>query len=176
MIVLLRGLPGSGKSALAQSLAPRIHAVILNKDLVRAALFPGETTEYTTAQDDFVIGLMLQATQYHLERNRNVILDGRTHGRAAQVELVRGFAARIGAKCLVVECLCRPETALRRIEADLAAGTHPAKNRDAALLRDQLARWETIEGWVCQVDGEGPLQQAVNTVAQHVLIGEDHAR
>ncbi|MFN7934915.1 MAG: ATP-binding protein [Bryobacteraceae bacterium] len=164
MIVLLRGLPGSGKSTLAQSLAPRIHAVILNKDMVRAALFPGETTEYTTAQDDFVISLMLHTAQYHLERKRSVILDGRTHGRAAQVELVREFANRIGAKCLVVECLCRPETALRRIEADLAAGTHPAKNRNAALLRDQVAKWEQVDGWVCQVDGEGALQQAVETV------------
>lgn len=164
MIVLLRGLPGSGKSTLAQSLAPRIHAVILNKDLVRAALFPNETTEYTTAQDDFVIGLMLQAAQYHLERKRSVILDGRTHGRVAQVELVRGFADRIGAKCLVVECLCRPETAVRRIEADLAAGTHPAKNRDAALLRDQVAKWENVEGRVCRVDGEGALDEAVETV------------
>lgn len=164
MIVLLRGLPGSGKSTLAQSLAPRIQAVILNKDLVRAALFPGETTEYTTAQDDFVIGLMLHAAQYHLERKRSVILDGRTHGRQAQVDLVRGFAASIGAKCLVVECLCRPETALRRIETDLAAGSHPAKNRNAALLRDQVAKWEKIDGSICQVDGEGPLDDAVETV------------
>lgn len=164
MIVVMRGLPGSGKSTLAQALAARMGAVVLNKDLVRAALFPGETTEYTSAQDDFVIGLMLEAARYHLERMRVVIVDGRTHGRVAQVELVRTFAAQVGVKCMVVECQCRVETALERIEADLHAGTHPAKNRDAALLRDQVAKWEEIGGWVCRVDGEGPLDQAVEIV------------
>ena len=61
MIVVMRGLPGSGKSALARALAQRMNAVVLDKDAVRAALFPGSTTEYTTAQDDFVIGLTSQA-------------------------------------------------------------------------------------------------------------------
>ncbi|MBL8179902.1 MAG: ATP-binding protein [Bryobacterales bacterium] len=166
MILLLRGLPGSGKSTLAQALAAKLGAVILNKDLVRATLFPGDTTEYTAAQDDFIVGLMLRAAQYHLERQRIVILDGRTHARASQVELVRRFAIDLGAPCLVVECQCRKETALRRIEADLATGTHPARNRDANLLEDQVRKWEQIDGWVCRVDGEGDLTAAVTRVAE----------
>lgn len=164
MILLMRGLPGSGKSTIAEALAKRLDAVVLNKDYVRAALFPGNTTEYTTTQDDFVIQSMLDAAAWHLDRRRTVIIDGRTHSRAAQVDLVRNFASKRNTPCLVIECQCRPETALRRIETDLATGTHPAKNRDAALLAGQLARWETINGWVCRVDGEGPIQQAVDSV------------
>ncbi len=164
MIIVMRGLPGSGKSTVAQALAARIGAVVLNKDAVRAALFPEETTEYTTAQDDFVIGLMLEAARYHLERKRTVIIDGRTHGRAQQVEQVRAFGRRLGISCFVVECTCSPETALRRVAADLAAGTHPAKNRNAALLHDQLRKWEEIDGWVCRVDGEGSVTAAVDCI------------
>jgi len=164
MILLMRGLPGSGKSTIAAAVAQRLNAVILNKDYVRAALFPVNTTEYTTTQDDFVIQSMLEAAAWHLGRNRTVIIDGRTHSRAAQVELVRNFASKRNTPCLVIECQCRPETALQRIQADLATGAHPAKNRDAALLADQLAKWETINGWVCRVDGEGPIQQAVDSI------------
>lgn len=166
MILIMRGLPGSGKSTIAEAVAKRLNAVILNKDYVRAALFPGNTTEYTTIQDDFVIHSMLEAAAWHLDRNRTVIIDGRTHSRAAQVDLVRNFAAKRNTPCLVIECQCRPETALRRIETDLATGHHPAKNRDASLLADQLAKWESIDGWVCRVDGESGLEQAVDSIVK----------
>ena len=43
------------------------------------------------------------------------------------------------------------------------AGPAPTDG-DAALLRDQVAKWEEIGGWVCRVDGEGPLDQAVEIV------------
>src|SRR5258708_2047880 len=98
LLILLRGLPGSGKSTFARALAASIGAVVLDKDLVRAALFPGETTEYSSRQDDVVMRLMLEAVREHLARraDRPVILDGRVHGKVAQVDLVRQFAADAG--------------------------------------------------------------------------------
>jgi predicted kinase len=163
MIVLLRGLPGSGKSTLARALAPHLHAIVLDKDLVRAALFPGDTTEYTTAQDDFVIRLMLEAVRWHIQKNpvRVILLDGRTHSRLSQVDLVREFALSLPTSLEIIECVCPPETALARIEADLSSASHPARNRDARLLRDQLARWEPIPYPACRVDTTKPLDQSV---------------
>ncbi len=168
MIVVLRGVPGSGKSTLARAVAARTGAVILDKDAVRACLFPGNTVEYTTAQDDFVVGLMLEAARYHLEQRprRAVLLDGRVFGVAAQVETVRQFAASVGTEMRVVECVCSRETALARIQADLAAGTHPAKNRDAGLLDAQLAKWETLPFSVCRLDTERPLEECVERAVE----------
>jgi len=163
MIILLRGLPGSGKSTLARALAPHLHAIVLDKDLVRAALFPGDATEYSTAQDDFVIRLMLEAVRWHLEKspNRVIFLDGRTHSRLSQVDLVRQFALSLPTHFEIVECICPPETALARIGADLASGRHPARNRDARLLRDQLAKWEPVPYPACRVHTAKPLQESV---------------
>jgi predicted kinase len=163
VIVLLRGVPGSGKSTLARALAPHIHAIILDKDILRAALFPGDSTEYSTAQDDFVIGLMLQAARYHLERRptRPVILDGRVHATVDQVESVEKFAASLPTPLRVIECTCSRDTALRRIEADLSTGSHLAGNRNAALLDAQLAKWQPLPYPVCTVDTEMALAQCV---------------
>ncbi|MCC6364726.1 MAG: AAA family ATPase [Bryobacterales bacterium] len=164
MIVLLRGLPGSGKSTLARALAPHLQAIVLDKDLVRAALFPGDTTEYTTAQDDFVIRLMLEAVRWHFEKNphRVIFLDGRTHSRLNQVDLVREFALSLPTHFEIIECVCPPETALARMEADRFSGSHPARNRDARLLHDQLAKWEPIPYPACRIDTGRPLHESVD--------------
>ena len=64
MIVMLTGLPGTGKSAIARALAARVPgAVVLNKDEIRPALFPEERIEYSERQDDFVLGIMLQTAE-----------------------------------------------------------------------------------------------------------------
>ena len=39
MIVIMAGLPGTGKSTLAQALAQRLPGAVLDKDAIRAALF-----------------------------------------------------------------------------------------------------------------------------------------
>jgi len=162
VILVLRGLPGSGKSTLARALAERMNAVVLDKDTVRAALFPGDTTEYSTAQDDLVIKLMLEAAHAHILRGRIVFIDGRVHARKEQVELVRAFAAKIAARFGVIECTCTPPTALRRIEADLRTHAHPARNRDSVLLREQIAKWEELDQPpLCRIDTEQPLETCV---------------
>jgi adenylylsulfate kinase len=51
--VLIAGLPGVGKSTLAQAIAAQTGAAIVNKDLLRAAMFSPPFLEYSVEQDDF---------------------------------------------------------------------------------------------------------------------------
>ena len=68
--VLFAGLPGTGKSTLARALAARLHAAVLDKDRVRAALFPGVLTDYSEQQDELCLRAMLEAAAYLTERRR----------------------------------------------------------------------------------------------------------
>ena len=67
MIVLMAGLPGTGKTTLARELARRTQGALLSKDEIRAALFSPEDIEYSVKQDDFVMEIMLEAARFLLQ-------------------------------------------------------------------------------------------------------------
>src|SRR5215469_2334110 len=96
MLIAMAGLPGTGKSTLARALAEALPATVLDKDTVRAALFAPEDVEYSTAQDDFCLSVMLQTAGYLWEREptRRILLDGRPFARRYQRAEVADFAAR----------------------------------------------------------------------------------
>ncbi|HSV85493.1 MAG TPA: AAA family ATPase [Levilinea sp.] len=84
MLVIMAGLPGSGKSTFTPELASArlrwgLPALILDKHQVRAGLSPPQEIEYSTRQDDFVVRIMLKVAGYYFEKDaqRILILDGR---------------------------------------------------------------------------------------------------
>lgn len=163
MIIMLAGLPGAGKSAIARELARRIPAVTLDKDQVRAALFPPRRVSYTTAQDDFCLDVMLQTSAELLRADpaEPIILDGRTFSRAYQVQWVEQHAQRLGVPLLIVECVCSDETARARLIRDAAAGEHPAANRNFELYLAIKARFEPIPEPKLVVNTDQPLEETV---------------
>jgi predicted kinase len=128
VIVVMAGLPGTGKSTLAQELAARLDAVVLSKDRIRDATF-GALVDYSSAQDDFCMELIYQTAGYLHETRLGtpVIVDGRTFSRRVQVE--RALQALPEAQRWI-ECVCDDEVARARLDA---APGHLARNRTYAL-------------------------------------------
>ena len=147
MLIIMAGLPGTGKSTIARQLALALPALILDKDSIRAALFPPERIEYATPQDDFCMGVMLQVAEYLLRQDpaTNVILDGRTFSRRYQVETVADLATRLRQPLRIIECICSDAAAQQRLTRDAAQGMHVASNRNFALYQAIKARVEPIE-------------------------------
>lgn len=166
MIVLMVGLPGSGKSTLARRLAEELPAVVLDKDRVRAALFPAHRVEYAAAQDELCYQVMLQTAQYLLLANRRepVIFDGRTFSRHTQRLRAAELAAEVRVPLRTILCVCSDETARRRLARDAALGRHLAANRSFELYLEVKARFEALYEPHLLVDSDAPLEQCVARV------------
>jgi adenylylsulfate kinase len=160
MIILMAGLPGTGKSTLVHALAGTTAGTVLSKDKIRAAIFGPEDIEYSTAQDDLCMEVMLQAARFLLHKNpqRKVFLDGRTFSRRYQIDRVLAFAADISQPWTILECTCSEESVRRRLEDD---PSHPARNRTFDLYLDVKSRFEPITYQKTVIDTDQPLEQSM---------------
>jgi predicted kinase len=161
MIILLAGLPGTGKSTLAHALAPHLNAAILSKDQIRHALFAPQDVEYSTKQDDFVMQLMLKAAAWLFNKKpaRVVILDGRTFSRRYQIDEVINTSNHLQQPWRIIECTCPEELARTRIESQ--ASDHPAGNRTFDLYREVQSHFEPITLPKTTIDTGQPLEDCV---------------
>ena len=170
-LVALAGLPGTGKSTLARALAARLDAPLLDKDVVRAALFRPQELEHSTAQDELVMACIHRAVEFLARQGRAaaVVLDGRTYSRRAQLEALRALAARLTAPLALIECTAAPEVVRARLARDLAAGAHPAADRTPELFDRLRSVAEPIEGpkLVLATDAL-PLGELVERALRHV--------
>ena len=146
MLIVMAGLPATGKSSIAVSLRTALGAVVLNKDEVRAVLFPAPVLDYSTTQDDVCMAAIYRAAAVIVETfpQQAVILDGRTFLRSYQIRDLMALAASVNTVPHIIECVCADEIVKARLESDLARGEHPAGNRTYALYAALKAAAEPI--------------------------------
>ena len=170
MIVIIAGLPGTGKSTLARALAQRLPGAVLDKDSIRASLFQPAYVEYSRSQDDFCGEIMLQTAAYLLSKHAEiqVLLDGRTFSRRYQRDRVIEFCSQVGTSWATLECVCSETTALGRIAEAMAANNHLAANRTPELYREIREAWEPIDQPKLVVDTDENMESYVDRAVRYL--------
>jgi aminoglycoside phosphotransferase family enzyme/predicted kinase len=152
-VVVLCGLPGTGKSTVGGALAGRIGAAYLSSDAVRkelAGLDPRTRAEerdreglYVPGMSDRTYAELRRRAGEHLAAGRPVVIDG-MHGRAEERLAAVAVATAHGVPAIIAELRLTAAEALARIEA---RADDPLRTSDATreVYEAQAARFEPVQ-------------------------------
>lgn len=136
-LVVIFGLPGSGKTTLARALSEQVGMLHLSTDVIRSEL--GKRTQYEREDKDFIYARMLQRAKIELEKDRGVILDGTFHREAFRVPF-RKMAGEYGIPIKWVEVRAK-EVVIRDRVSDL----RPYSEADFEVYRKIKRDFEPIK-------------------------------
>jgi len=130
-LVLLGGLPGTGKSTVAEALGTESGAVVMGSDATRKEQAGLPTTVaapegfreglYDLATTDATYALLLDRARVALTHGESVVLDA-TWADARRREEAREIGRRGGARVVELRCVCPSGLAAERLRARAASG------------------------------------------------------
>lgn len=166
IVIQMHGEPGSGKSTLASALGPRIGAVVLDKDVVKAAVMRGASLDNAAAGPPSyeVYWAIARAIA---QQGHSLIFDNPAYWPRVQQES-RAIADDAGAAYVMIECVC----ADRDVLIDRLA------TRDAMISQPREPyRFDAVEGITepaCErlvLDTTRPLDEIVEEALAYVRAG-----
>jgi aminoglycoside phosphotransferase family enzyme/predicted kinase len=171
-LVVVGGLPGTGKSTVAAALGERLGAVVLRTDEARRNLpagapgTPGSGIDrYEPAAVHAVYAALLEEARELLGRGEHVVLDA-TWADPAERAAARAVAEATSADLTELCCVLAPEVAAARIRARSRAGTDPSEATPdvAAALAERFAPWPEATELDTAAPPGAPVDQAERLV------------
>ncbi len=114
-LIVLSGLPGSGKSTVAEGLSRTLSIPLFSIDPIEAAMWRGGLSKDQTGIAAYDVAIAL--TDEHLRLGHSVIVDAVNPIEAPRAAW-RSLAAKYRTEMKIIECVCGDEAVhRRRIEA-----------------------------------------------------------
>lgn len=168
-LILISGLVGTGKSALAANLSPLLRAEIIRTDILRKEILHIPTTEhryenfgtgiYSDEMSGKTYAKALKLAEQRLKVGDSVMIDA-SYKRKAERLKAKETAERMGASFLMIECICPEDIIKRRLQERLAKADEPSDGTWEiyhAQKNDFDPFDETEKKWHIMVRTDGPL-------------------
>ena len=156
------GLPASGKTTLAEALAPLIPARIVSRDAIRAAMF--RPCSFTDAEKAAAFDAVVQAVAVNCELGSSTIVDGMPFSRAGEYEAVKEASERRGCPALPVLCSISVEEAQRRVRRQGGGSAEAPADRDEDLVGEVAKRFRSLPEGTLELDATRPVQELTHAV------------
>ncbi len=162
-LILLSGLPGTGKSYLAKRLAERLPVVVIASDQVRRLLF--QEPSYS-AQEHYVVHSTCEAVVADLLRRGYSVVFDATNLLRQHRKHHYDLAEECAAKLLILQTTASPAMVKQRLQ-ERQAGLQPAHCSDAdwEVYLDYAAKQEPIRRPHRVVDTSGSIESLVEQIA-----------
>lgn len=136
MIVIVMGLPGSGKSYFASRLAAVMHAVYISSDKVRRALIASRT--YMEEEKELVYANMLVQMLQMIQENKDVVLDATFYTDAIRKKFIRAAGETV--VIIFIEIIAGEELIKERLKQ-----TRADSEADFSVYKIIQGRWEPLQ-------------------------------
>ncbi len=164
VLIMMSGLPGSGKSYLGQRLAEQLPAVIIESDRVRKALFLEPV--YSAQESTIVHRTCHEVLRRLLRRGIRVIFDA-TNLVEFQRELLYSLAEHSGAHLLIVRTVAPEHVIRERLEQRKVAG-EGASDADWRIYHRMSKSEQKIRRTHLCIDTSRDMDEAVQKVVRAV--------
>jgi predicted kinase len=157
-LVVVCGLPGAGKTTVAEAVTDRLDATVLRTDVVRKELF--SDPEYTSEESKRAYDAVFDRASATLADDTSVVLDG-TFRRAARRDRARSVAAAADVPFDFLRVTCDESTAKARIRSREG----DASDADVAVYELFREEFEPIDDPLV-VDNSGDLDATLARVRE----------
>ncbi|RMF91405.1 MAG: adenylyl-sulfate kinase [Methanobacteriota archaeon] len=113
MLILICGLPATGKSTVARRLSKALGAEVLRTDIVRREII--DAPSYTEEEKALIYRVVFLMARYLIKNDVNVIIDG-TFYRDSLRKQAQEIAGKQGKRFFLVETRCPEDIVLKRLE------------------------------------------------------------
>ncbi|CAN5434188.1 AAA family ATPase [soil metagenome] len=166
-LVLIGGLPGTGKSTLATNVGDALGAVVLRTDEIRRRLATTDT-DYSPGAVAAVYRKMLLEAEHLLGLGESVVLDA-SWSDAAERDLARTVALRCQGALGEIECRAPRAEAAARIDRRLRLGEDPSEATTAVAtsMAARFAPWPEADRLSTTAAPELVARAALTTLGVH---------
>lgn len=113
MTIIICGLPGTGKTFLANTLSKKINAAVLSTDKIRKELFHKPT--YSLWERSLIYDIMFLLAKYLNSAGINCILDGTFNQQRSRDEVIKKLNLK-KKDLFIIECTCPEDIILSRLK------------------------------------------------------------